>query len=98
MSEEQEYDGGAFLLPKRLSDVEREQQEARQRDENYKNEQLRLNQQQVNLNTRMARFTFALVLCSLLSGGVAIWQSLIAKKSADAANVSAGVRRGTFEP
>jgi hypothetical protein len=60
----------------RLSEIEREQTKAKERDEKYKGQQL-------VLNKRMARFTLALVLVSAATGGISIWQASIARRSAN---------------
>jgi hypothetical protein len=66
----------------RLSEVERKASEAETRDKQYKN-------RQESINFRLMAFTGLLVLTSLLTGGIAIWQANIANRSAKAAESAA---------
>jgi hypothetical protein len=66
----------------RLSEVERKATEAETRDQNYKN-------RQEMINLWLMIFTGLLVLTSLISGGIAIWQARIANQSAKAAQSAA---------
>ncbi len=88
--EEMHREGDAILLPNRLEQVEREQAEARKRDKEYKDEQLRLNKW-------MARFTGALVLTAIIAGGVSTYQAKVARQSADAALISAKAAESALE-
>lgn len=76
------YEGGIPVFEARLDKVERKATEAETRDEEYKN-------RQVGINFRMMVFTGLLVLTSLITGGISIWQATIANTSAQAAKSSA---------
>jgi hypothetical protein len=81
------YEDGVPVFNRRLAEVEREQEKARERDEVYITQQL-------DLNRRMVRFTLALVLVGIASGSISIWQASIGNKSAKAARSSARTARG----
>jgi hypothetical protein len=72
------YEHGLPVLNPQLSDIQREQQDAKKREK----EQLSLNQQMVN-------FTRVLAVCSIVAAFLSSWQSCIAKRSADAATSAA---------
>ncbi len=74
----------------RLSEVERKATEAETRDQNYKT-------RQESINRRLMIFTGLLVLTSLISGGIAIWQARIANRSAKAAESAAKTAASTLE-
>lgn len=74
--------GDAVLLESRLEQLEREQREAKERDETYK-------AAQVTLTGKMVRLTVYLVICTAVTGIISIWQAVIAGKSTDAALRSA---------
>ena len=76
------YEGDAILLPGRVERLERDSEQSKQRDEKYKDEQLKLDR-------RMVRFTGLLVVVGVLGGGTSIWQASIAQRSANAAKQSA---------
>ncbi len=76
------YEGGIPVFGPRLDKVEREQIAAKQRDEHYKDAQLKI-------NSRMALFTGLLVACSLITGGISVWQATIAQTAASAARDAA---------
>jgi hypothetical protein len=71
-----------LVIPRRLDEIEKEQVEAKNRDEHYKAEQLKLDQKLVRLN-------FWLVVVGFLGIGLAFWQTTIARDSADAAKTAA---------
>jgi cytoskeletal protein RodZ len=84
-SEAPEYDEHGIPILNvraRLSEVERKAAEAETRDQNYKTRQERINR-------RLMIFTGLLVLTSLISGSIAIWQARIANRSAKAAESAA---------
>jgi len=81
---------GVPIFDGRLSEIENEQARAKQRDELYKNQQLKLNK-------RMAGFTLALVIVGAATGGVSIWQATIANKSANAAKSAAQTAEQSFK-
>jgi hypothetical protein len=66
----------------RVDKLEREQAEAKIRDDEYKREQL-------SINKWVMRFTGALVLCSVIAGGVSFYQARVAKWNAKAAQDNA---------
>ena len=86
------YENGGIVINvgARLDEIEREQVESKRRDAKYKDDQLATNR-------NMARFTLALVLCSIGTGAVAIWQAQIAQQSANAAKSSAEVSKATLD-
>jgi hypothetical protein len=71
-------EGDIPVFDSELDAIRREQAAAKQRDENYKDAQL-------SINRKMMLFTGFLVLCSLLTGGISIYQAHVSKISADAA-------------
>ena len=75
-------DGEAYLLPSRVEEIEHEQAEAKKRDEDYKDRQL-------VFERKLVWFTGCLVLVGLIGAGIAIWQSVIAQRAADAARSAA---------
>jgi hypothetical protein len=83
------YDGDAILLPDRVDQLERDAEDAKERDKEYKDEQLKLDR-------RMATFTGLLVVTSLISGGISIWQATLARKSANAAKSAAETAQRTL--
>jgi hypothetical protein len=86
------YESGGIVINvgARLDEIEREQVESKRRDAKYKDDQLATNR-------NMARFTLALVLCSIGTGAVAIWQATIAQQSANAAKSSAEASKATLD-
>jgi hypothetical protein len=74
----------------RLGAVERKAAEAEARDENYKI-------RQGGINRWLMIFTGLLVLTSLISGGVAIWQARIANRSSKAAESAANTAKDTLK-
>jgi hypothetical protein len=96
MKEDQEkeirYESGGIVIDTRarLDEIEREQVQSKRRDAKYKDDQLATNR-------KMASFTLALVLCSVATGGVSIWQALIAQQNANAAKNSAEAANGTLQ-
>jgi hypothetical protein len=72
------FEGGIPVFEARLDTVERKAREAETRDEEYKN-------RQVSINFRMMVFTGLLVLTSLVTSGIGIWQATIANTSAQVA-------------
>jgi hypothetical protein len=82
-------EGGIPIFNTRLDQLEREQAEAKTRDAEYKDEQLRIDR-------KMVLFTFLLVVCTAFVGGINYYQAHVAnngvqaaKKSADAAEKAA---------
>jgi len=63
----------------RVDKLEREQSDAKVRDDEYKREQL-------GVNKWVMRFTGALVLCSIIGGGVSFYQARVARWNAKAAS------------
>ena len=84
------YQGDAILLDNRVTEVERQQTESKKRDEEYKTEQLAI-------NGRMATFTLWLVICTAATGGVAVYQATIARRSAAAAETAANAAKTAAE-
>ena len=83
------YEGGIPVFESPLERIEREQSEAKKGDKLYRDEQLTINRQQLRVNKRLMIFTFLLVLTSLISGVISIYQAGIAKDSANAAKSAA---------
>lgn len=54
--------------------IEREQAEAKNRDTLYRGEQLKINRQQLKVNSRLMIFTGLLVLTSVIGGGISIYR------------------------
>ncbi len=75
-------EGDAIVLPDRIERLELQAAEAKERDEQYK-------QQQLTTNRNIAIFTGLLVLCTLATAGVGIWQARISNTAANAANEAA---------
>lgn len=82
-------EGGIPVLNTELDEIKREQREAKKRDKEYKDEQVRLDR-------RMVWFTAALVLTSIVSGAISAWQATIANKSANAATSAAATAKDTL--
>jgi hypothetical protein len=70
--------------PAGIEAIEQEQANARRRDERYK-------QAQLVLDGKLVRYTFFLFLVGAVGGCIAIWQTVIAHRSATAAKASADV-------
>ncbi|HKV92989.1 MAG TPA: hypothetical protein VJW20_10610 [Candidatus Angelobacter sp.] len=82
------YESGLPVLDVQ-NEAQRKANADKQREEQYKQAQLDLNRQQLMVNKRLAWFTFALFVCTLLTGGISLWQASIAKESASAAKAGA---------
>ncbi len=80
---------GIPVLDTKLDEIQREQVEAKKRDKQYSDEQLRLNR-------KMAWFTAALVFTSAVAGAIGVWQARIANKSANAAESAAQTAKDTL--
>ena len=91
------YEGGVPVFETQLERIEREQAEARERDKLYRDEQLRINRQQLRVNTRYMIFTFFLVITSMVTGGISLYQASIAKTSARAAESAAKTASATLK-
>jgi len=78
------YESGVpvFDVAHRVDSVERENEQSKKREEQYKRDQLKL-------NTVLVLFTAILAVVGLGGIGVSIWQAIIANTSANAA-----IRRG----
>jgi hypothetical protein len=93
LSDQQGHQGGdkspsngeALIIGNRLNEVEREQAEAKRRDEEYKREQLALDRKLTRYNKWLMLCAIASVLVAVVAGGVSILQAVVAKESADAA-------------
>jgi cytoskeletal protein RodZ len=85
------YDGkGAPInFETRVSDLENKASNAEDRDNEYK-------KRQIAINSWVAWFTLALVITSMLSGGVAIWQGHISQKAANAATEAVAESKRQF--
>jgi hypothetical protein len=84
------YEGGLPVFDTKLNEIQREQREAKKRDEHYKDEQL-------NLDRKMVKFTRLLVFCAMVGGGISIWQATIAQRSANAAKSAAKTAADTLK-
>lgn len=80
--EEPRYEGDALLLPGRVETLEHQAAEAKEREEQYRNEQ-------ITTNRRIATFTGLLVLCTLATAGVGLYQASISNTAANAAKTAA---------
>jgi hypothetical protein len=69
------YENGVPVFDdRRINNLEREQEEAKQRDAQYKDAQLKV-------NTWLMIYTGVLALCSVLAGGVSVWQAHITSQT-----------------
>lgn len=85
------YENGVPVFdPQRLDDLAREQEDAKKRDEKYKDDQL-------TVNRRMMIFTAVLAGCSILGGGISVWQAHTASVTAGAAKDNATAATGMVE-
>jgi hypothetical protein len=75
-------EAGALIIEGRIEALEREQQEDKKRDNEYKQRQLRFNK-------LLVIFTGGLLLAAVIANSISIYQSVQSKKSADAAKQSA---------
>lgn len=81
-NQKREWEAEPHVLKGRVDAVEHEQAEAKKRDENYKDRQIKLNGQMVTL-------TFFLAVFALFGSAVSIWQGKIGKDAAVAAKSAA---------
>jgi hypothetical protein len=85
------YEGGVPIFDvHRIDEIERKQTASEQRDEAYKQEQL-------GVNKWMMRFTAALVICTIISGGISGYQAHVAKRTAAAASDNAKAAKAQAE-
>jgi hypothetical protein len=85
------YENGVPVFdPQRLDDLAREQEDAKKRDEKYKDDQL-------TVNRRMMIFTAVLAGCSILGSGISAWQAHTANVTAGAAKDNATAATGMVE-
>jgi hypothetical protein len=84
------WEDGIPVFENRLNEVERKASAAEIRDEQYKNSQRRI-------NFWLVVFTGLLVLTSLISGGISVWQARIANRSAEAAKSAAQTAGATLD-
>jgi hypothetical protein len=75
----------------------REKREADERRAEYDKAQFLINKQQLKVNRRLAFFTGLLLITSLMSGAVAIWEASIAANAAAAAKKSADAALSTYD-
>jgi hypothetical protein len=75
-------EGGIPVFNSRLSEIERKQKEAETRDDQYKQDQLRINK-------RLMWFTGLLVLCTAIGSVISGYQASVSKLAASAAQTSA---------
>jgi hypothetical protein len=90
-------ESGVPVFNSALEEVKLEQAEAKKRDEAYKKAQLNIEADQLRTNKWLMRFTGALVICTLATGGISGYTSWIAKRSADAAEKAATIAKDTFD-
>jgi hypothetical protein len=81
-----EHEGEALLIQGRVTKLEEEQKEARKRDEDYK-------KRQVDYSKKVAWFTGALVVTSLVTNAIYLDMSCTARKNASAAKSAAETAR-----
>jgi len=77
-----EQEGEALLIKGRVTKLEHEQEESKKRDEEYK-------ERQILYTKRVAWFTLALVLTSLVTNVIYLDMSCTARKSAESARIAA---------
>ena len=80
--EEPRREGDAILLDTRVERLERKDAESAKREEQYK-------QAHLQTNKNIARFTGLLVVCSVITAAIGIWQSHISQIAANAARDAA---------
>jgi hypothetical protein len=80
-----QYEGEAILLHTRVQRLEEQRAEANKTDERYKEAQLEVDRGQLRNSTSLKWFTLLLVVCTITTSFIAIWQARISKRSADAA-------------
>lgn len=88
--DEPRYSGDAIVLDTEAERLKHEAIEAQKHENEYKKAQLETNQ-------LIARFTGLLVVCSLLTGVIAIWQATIAQNAATAAQRAANAASDSTE-
>jgi hypothetical protein len=81
--------GGVPLFETKLEKIEREQAEAKNRDTLYRGEQLKINRQQLKVNSRLMVFTGLLVFTSVVTGGISLYQARVSKIASRAAEDAA---------
>ncbi len=91
------FESEAVLIRGRIDDVEREQTEAKKRDEEYKQRNIAVQERMANLQRTMVILTSVLAICAIFGGGIAIWQSSAAQKSAEASALSAKVAEAALD-
>ena len=86
------YESGVpvFDVAHRVDSVERENEQSKKREEQYKRDQLKL-------NTVLVLFTAILAVVGLGGIGVSIWQAIIANTSANAAKSAAETAKSTLD-
>lgn len=84
------YEAGIPVFNKRLNDLEDEARKAKDRDDQYKDEQLKLNR-------RLVWFTGVLAAVGLIGGAISGYQAHVAKINADAARDNADAAKGMVE-
>lgn len=84
------YEGGIPVFNNRLDKLENEAREAKTRDEQYKQEQLKLNR-------RLVWFTGVLAFVGILGGGISAYQTHISGINADAAKANADAAKNMVE-
>jgi len=87
---EPRYEGDALLLPGRVEALEHQATEAKEREEQYRHDQ-------ITTNRRIALFTGLLVLCTLATAGVGLYQASISNTAANAAKTAAEAAKGTLK-
>ena len=73
---------GIPVFNTKLDDIKRKQEATNERENVYKTAQ-------IALDRKMVLFTGLLVVCSIITGGIGVWQARISSRSADAAHDSA---------
>lgn len=84
------YEGGIPVFKRRLDNLEDEARKAKERDDQYKDEQLRLNR-------RLVWFTGLLAAVGLIGSAISGYQAHVAKINADAARDNASAAEGMVE-
>lgn len=88
---------GVPVLETPIEKIERQQREAKERDRLYKDRQLDLEETQVKINTRIGWFTGLLVLASIITGGITLYQAHTSKIAAEAAKSAADTAAATLK-
>lgn len=91
------FEAEAVLIRGRIDDVEREQAQAKQRDEEYRQRNIAVQERMAGLQGSMVILTSVLAICAIVGGGIAVWQTSVARRAAQAAERSAKIAEDTLD-